>query len=151
MSLKTLIAEFEAMQANFQLKGKEALSDEMKDFFNMNPGIKCITWTQYSPYFNDGEACEFRVNSPMFSNSDEADALRHGEYSGDDENIWVFGDDCYDDSTASPTEQEVKAMNEMDKMLQSGAASNLFESLFGNHVSVTITANGISVFDYDHD
>lgn len=44
---------------NKQLKN-DFLSLIKKVFENKN--IKAIYWTQYTPYFNDGEACVFRVN-----------------------------------------------------------------------------------------
>lgn len=31
------------------------------EFFRRNPDVHAIRWTQYTPYFNDGEACSFSI------------------------------------------------------------------------------------------
>ena len=48
---------------------EEIIKKQLKnDFFSLikrvfeNKSIKAIYWTQYTPYFNDGEECIFRVN-----------------------------------------------------------------------------------------
>lgn len=33
-----------------------------KDIFEKHPTLDSFAWTQYSPYFNDGEPCIFRVH-----------------------------------------------------------------------------------------
>ena len=37
-----------------------------KNLFETCPEIKQVHWTQYTPYFNDGEACTFSVNDICF-------------------------------------------------------------------------------------
>jgi len=35
-----------------------------KVFLEAHPEIKCIFWSQYTPYFNDGDPCTFSVHEP---------------------------------------------------------------------------------------
>lgn len=50
-------------------------------------GLKAVTWNQYTPYFNDGDTCEFGVGDPGFTtNSDVALAWLSGEDSYENEN-----------------------------------------------------------------
>jgi len=41
---------------------EEAVFDSLYDVFIEHPTIQTISWTQYTPYFNDGEPCEFSVH-----------------------------------------------------------------------------------------
>jgi hypothetical protein len=58
--LQQQIAELSVvMQSN----SKELIKQLFKDFFERYAEIvHYVFWTQYTPYYNDGEACEFRVN-----------------------------------------------------------------------------------------
>lgn len=40
-----------------------------KAFFEENPEIHSIQWTQYTPYFNDGDECVFEVNDTTYNRS----------------------------------------------------------------------------------
>lgn len=55
-------------QAKQQMREKsEGLIEGMvKLFLDECPEVTGVHWTQYTPYFNDGEACEFRVNEICF-------------------------------------------------------------------------------------
>jgi hypothetical protein len=55
--------------------------------------VKGIAWTQYTPYFNDGEPCEFRVGEPCFS--------IEGVETAEDEEYWAeysFTEEDYEES-----------------------------------------------------
>lgn len=54
--------EMAALRAKVQKDGKLWLEQAFKDFFVANPQIESIYWTQYTPYFNDGDICRFRIN-----------------------------------------------------------------------------------------
>lgn len=40
----------------------ELVKEEAKRIFDATPVYDRITWSQYTPYFNDGDVCEFRVH-----------------------------------------------------------------------------------------
>lgn len=44
-----------------------------KSFFERFPEVYCVCWTQYSPYFNDGEPCRFGVNESSVVFLDQLD------------------------------------------------------------------------------
>ena len=52
-------------------KFKETFNDVIKDFFELVPSVKKVVWTQYTPYFNDGDTCTFGIYSPIFCNFDD--------------------------------------------------------------------------------
>jgi hypothetical protein len=42
--------------------GQAALGGAFKELFDKHPKLESVTWTQYTPHFNDGDACVFSVN-----------------------------------------------------------------------------------------
>lgn len=53
-----------AVKAEISEAGKIAIGDVAKAFFERNPSVHGFRWTQYTPYWMDGEECEFSVNTP---------------------------------------------------------------------------------------
>src|SRR5579885_1156121 len=56
--------------------GQAALKEEVKKFLEKYPVVEAIYWEQYTPYFNDGDACYFGVNDMWlkFNRTDEQKA-----------------------------------------------------------------------------
>ena len=76
----------------FQETAQGLFKETTKEFFEKNPGIKAIVWAQFTPYFNDGDTCEFGVNDPTFTNAEGEDLYEvsaYGEYEGETENVWA--------------------------------------------------------------
>jgi len=42
---------------------KGLFTEMSTELFNENPTLMGFGWTQYTPYFNDGDVCTFRCNS----------------------------------------------------------------------------------------
>jgi hypothetical protein len=96
---ETILAETQALLVTFEEK-KNAFKKEAEQtfkkltdlVFSEFPKINTITWTQYSPFFNDGEECVFNVNDISFSNADSEYAMEHVSYednTGEDESVVV--------------------------------------------------------------
>lgn len=56
-------------------------------FMEANPAVKAIFWTQYTPYWNDGEECFFSVNNICYDlglmseeDKDDSDFYQEGDY-----------------------------------------------------------------------
>lgn len=45
---------------------KDALGEALEEFFTANPEIGRVRWVQYTPHFNDGDACVFSVHTVYF-------------------------------------------------------------------------------------
>ena len=161
-----LIEEQRALKAKFQAEAQAMFKETMKEFFDKNPGITALKWTQYTPYFNDGDACVFGVNDVYFTNA-PADELENitawGEYEGEDESVWVSQNIAYVLNSGSKYYQEEAAKiraaggfdedscNLIDKMIQSGEMEDIMWEMFGDHVVITATRDGFDVNDYEHD
>lgn len=60
------IDEFLQAKEEYQNKvskiGKATLTEEFKKLFEDVPELESLKWTQYTPHFNDGDACVFGVH-----------------------------------------------------------------------------------------
>lgn len=138
-SLEQLINEITEAQKRFLEEGKSAFKVATKEFFDANPEVRAIGWTQYAPYFNDGEPCEFSVHDIYATTLDPSDDdfsaydLVRGEYS--------YGD-----------EHEAKGA-QVDEFLRllSKVPDDLYRSLFGDDAMIVMTRTGIDIDEYDHD
>jgi hypothetical protein len=173
--VKQIVAEFETAKTTFEERMKGTFAQIFKTFFEHYPEIKAVGWTQYTPYFNDGEECIFNVHDFWFIDEngiDEAEGGARGyeleelslksaysqkpsaytykyrdEYPEYDEQI-----KRYEDAVANnPRYYEVtKGIDELDSLLRS-IPDEIFQSSFGDHVSVLAKADGIEVEEYEHD
>lgn len=161
-----LIEEQRALKAKFQAEAQAMFKETMKEFFDKNPGITALKWTQYTPYFNDGDACVFRVNDVYYTNA-SADELENvtawGEYEGEDESVWVTyniayvlnsGRKYYEDEVAKILAAggvDEGSCELIDKMIQSSEMEEIMKEMFGDHVVITATRDGFDVNNYEHD
>ena len=104
-----------------------------KDFFAGVPDVTHVSWTQYTPYFMDGDACEFSVNDIYFNEVEDEDY-------GDSENGV--------DIDKLPSDQK-ELCNKLTALISEN--EDIMESVFGDHVRVVLTANGAEVTEYEHD
>jgi Zn-finger protein len=153
------------LQRKFQTQAQALFKDITKEFFDKNPGITGVVWTQYTPYFNDGDTCEFRVNDATFTNApvDELNDVRWGEYNGETEGVWACENMSYvlasDRDYYKETKDAILASGGVDpdscklfgQAICSGEMESVMEAMFGDHVKVIATRDGFEVEEYDHD
>ncbi len=132
-----------------------------------DPFIDSIGWKQYTPYFNDGEPCEFSVGHPWFrTTSDVASRSTDDEdedYDGDDYRFELDGEHPslgrreYDwrRKVELPYEGEHEALydacSKLSKAVNGGEFEDVLLEAFGDHAQVTVRASGITVDSYSHD
>lgn len=66
-NLTTIIEELKTLRSTLMEQSQSALKVMFEEFLKAHPQCKTVVWTQYTPYFNDGEECVFRVGAPEFS------------------------------------------------------------------------------------
>ena len=120
----------DAAQKAFNKKVKDicedALKEAFKEVFEKHPSLYSISWRQYTPYFNDGDPCYFRVSEYEieFVEDEDDEAAANDDHSQAEEAVQNLFDDLDDD---------------------------LLESVLGDHIRVEVTAEGFSVREYEHD
>ena len=136
--IMALVEDYKKSKAEFSDKAQEAMRTAFKDFFDVNPNIEMIAWTQYTPFFNDGDPCVFRVRDMYFSLvGEEIDLGRHLDDSG----MHSEYDDKVDEAkTFKKFVQEIGIIPD-----------EIFLDAFGDHVRVAATRKGFDTEEYDHD
>jgi hypothetical protein len=146
MNIETFLKKKAELQAELKQHAKGMIEQLFRDMFDTLPEVKTATWTQYTPYFNDGDACVFGVNSCYLSKKYPEDIADFGPYgsdeSGAEESDWLpcYGADVTD------------AQKEFERKFNS--AEDVLEFLGdGVHVVVTNRPEGvvIEVQEYEHD
>lgn len=134
-----LFDELKELKAAYDKKlrdeGQAAVGEAFKEVFDKFPELQSIVWTQYTPYFNDGDTCTFSVHD--FSiNFNEADAsdYDHGE------SLYSLGKD-----------PDKKALVDSVRALRKELPSDVLESVFEDHVKVVATREGFKVTECDHE
>lgn len=129
--------------AALRKEAAEMVKPMLQEFIAANPQVKAITWSQYTPYFNDGDPCTFSVNEPYFFFGEEDPEEDEGH------DAWSMGHAEYRPSLEVCSEETGAACSALAKEL--GQLDDALEELFGDHVKVIVTADGVSVDEYNHD
>jgi hypothetical protein len=156
-SLDSLIQDFISYQEQFRKLAMEKLKEFFLKFWEENPAIKAVTWNQYAPYFNDGDACVFSVNDPYFTNAegkDLEDITSWGEYEGEKENIWSeYSFTCKYGEVIIPEGVDPVSTESLSSLLTSKVMEPVMEATFGSDNTVIATREGFQVNDFsgNHD
>lgn len=136
-----------------------------------------VRWDQYTPYFNDGDVCEFTIYSPRFHTDDIDEDSDQGEY--DDGYVFLYDVRIEGGEEVKHQEErvldsnrwngyrmvysEVKtgrvfdkhpayhAMKEFSHAMDQGKFESLLYETFGDHALITVSADGIVKEFYDHE
>lgn len=154
--IKEKQAEIKRLQKELQDKSSEIFLSAFKKLFEENPRLTSFSWNQYTPYFNDGDTCYFSANTDYIyvngedaSDSDwlhEKNVISWGTYNREKrvyEGRVEVDNPNYDKELSESTEKVKKFLALFD--------DDFYQKQFGDHVRVTVTANGIETEDYDHE
>ena len=85
----TLQEQINALNKQMQETSKELMKEAFREFFEKYQSVvDNVYWTQYTPHFNDGEACEFGVNDVFILLKDDEEACDYeGSSISDKEDI----------------------------------------------------------------
>ena len=126
--------------------GKTLLTEMFKDLFEKCPDLQEVRWQQYTPCFNDGEACEFSVG--------EMGVLFTGEKTNEKDEEHDFHEDYLFPYQSNFPKQYKKFCEEVGK--STGELEQLFLMAFDDHVEVAVVKNEkgkieFEVSEYNHD
>lgn len=141
-TITKLAKEHDEFKAKFKKNAQAAMKKAFKEFFEKNPSITSIYWTQYTPHFNDGDDCEFGVHEMYYST---ALIERDGAYIEDREGVHsAYGDAPI---AGGKAQQNFKAFTKALNKLP----DEIFEDTFGNHCEIIATRDGFDIEEYEHD
>lgn len=128
------------------------------------PGVRGLVWEQYTPYFNDGDPCEFslgEVRVILEGDGDEDGCDENREYSTGWSTWDLHSGGAYPASNGSNWDEVVwetlhndvsgRTVYELIQSLKPNAWESVARTNFGDHAQVTATAEGFNVEYYEHD
>lgn len=154
-TIKDFTELYENLTSQLKQKGTEKLKAVFKLFWEKNPEVKTISWTQYAPYFNDGDACIFGVNEIYFSNSEDPDQVDQDDFDEEsgvwNASAWSFGW-WVKENPDLKIPIDIDNANNLGNFLQSNAMKDIMEMMFGSDNRVIATRDGFKTEVYnDHD
>lgn len=129
-------AALKEAKANHKACLKAAFGEGAKDLFVAHPELETFSWTQYTPYWCDGDQCTFGVNND------------YPEINGDE-----VHDSRWDRTLKKsvPIEHKLGPANKAVKAFLDTFSTSDYEAMFGDHVKVTVNKDGVEVEEYEHD
>jgi len=116
--------QIDSLRKQIQETGEQFLIKNFKEIFKKHPYLTEVSWTGYTPYFNDGETCY---------------------YSSCHKDPEIEGEDC-----GRRTERYTNIKSDIREFM-SLFDDDLMMDLFGDHVKIIVTKEGITVEDYEHE
>lgn len=177
----TTLDELEELKKQYMEKvrtaGQDALKTEFKKFFDENPQVRVVAWLQYTPHFNDGDACEFSVRElnggckdltpeqlqalpKYFEDEGDEDGFQSaGNYESNSVEGWNFKTygTKYNANAGYPLDPERVAV--LDSVERAVAKlqqrlrphEDLMQMAFGDHAQVIATRDGFIIKQISHD
>jgi hypothetical protein len=150
--LETILETQRVYKETVKRNARAIVLEMAMDIMAAHPEITSIRWSQYTPYFMDGDVCKFGIYESQFSFSKSF--LNSVEEFGYDDSICEMFDGFYTFSYKQNMPEFLavlaQKLRDFDKVL--GKLSEVMEETFGDHAQVTILANGnILVEHYEHD
>jgi hypothetical protein len=158
--------KFEELKKEFGKDLQSNFTNICKWLLDTVSGVNVVYWTQYTPYFNDGDPCTFRVTEPFFTNA-TVDQIKTCSYIEDlpseseEMGLWVECSMCpefYNDTSFNHfrdeykkifSEEDNKVLHTFSKFVQDN--EEFLEPMFGDSHQVFVTRDGIYTEYYDHD
>lgn len=158
MTIEESIKDFTELHENFasqlKQKGTEKLKEVFKLFWEKNPEVKSISWTQYAPYFNDGDSCEFSVNEVYFSNTDDPEEVDEDSLFEDETSIWKAASwELKWWAKENPDRKipiDIDSAKNLEDFLHSNAMENIMQMMFGSDNKVIATREGFKTEEYEN-
>lgn len=142
--LKTLKAQIAEKRKAIEAQCKDVFHAESTKVFERHPKLESFSWRQYTPYFNDGEPCEFGVDNDYIDiKFDGKEFEEVGE--------WTFKSDHRKYHTE---EQDTAGLQEAYadiRVLLDTFDEEDYKFMFGDHAEVVATKDGVEVEEYEHD
>lgn len=135
-------AKMAAMKEELKALGEKLFREGSQDIFDAFPTVKSFSWTQYTPYFNDGEECVFGVNDYFQVELEDGTELEE------------VCDNPYWRQRKIDAGEELTLEDNLGVALSElvgGIDDDTMKSLFGDHVRITVNREGIDTEYYEHD
>lgn len=145
---KLLKKQMTDLRNQIEEQAKEFFKDASKDLFEKHPNLEEFSWSQYTPYFNDGEECTFSANTEYIKITMSANAASTTDDEDDDDSDF----DSYDVKGKRRSEYTEREAAGVDALaLLAIFEEDDYKAMFGDHVEVTVSRRGVGTDEYSHD
>jgi hypothetical protein len=160
--IEAIRAERKRLKQELNEKVKAAFAEASRELFESHPGLESFGWRQYSPHFNDGEPCYFRArNEDLESLTINGESGYDLEWYGEtkyqptgrsEPSGWGGTRQVYANLPNSNYDAELTAAADAVLEFLARFDEDDYEEMFGDHVEVTVTRDGVTVDEYtSHD
>ncbi len=125
MNAKEVIEKYNAVKKSFMAEMKQAFMEGSKELFKQCPQIASFEITAYTPYFNDGDVCEYSVGCYEI-NPKEGISFR-----------W----------DTEPYRTVSKVVNSFVKTFP----DEFYRDVFGDHIKIIVNPDSVEATEYEHD
>lgn len=117
-------------------------------------------WRQYTPYFNDGDPCEFGVHGCWVKTVDDGEDLDEWELEmgsthpslGKRAYEYNYASERYEERGYEGTDEaRYDRCLALAQAVEGGSFENVLLEAFGDHAYVVVRRDGIKIEYYDHD
>jgi len=63
--------KIEKLKSQLSEDSQALFNESLQEIFDNNPDFNSFAWTQYTPYFNDGDSCDFSAHTDYIYINDE--------------------------------------------------------------------------------
>lgn len=133
-SITQMNEKLEETKRVFSEQIREYFYSYIKEYFKENTEVQAIIWTQYTPYWMDGEPCEFSVHEPyVILDGFDRENLPYTPYECEEEELYTI---------------DYNKSSEFCSLLME--IEDVLEFAFGDHVIVIVTPTEVIVNEYEH-
>lgn len=157
--VKNQQSEINTLKKELLKKSQDVFDKGILEIMNSCEDLKTISWTQYTPYFNDGDTCEFsvqmdylEVNGEESSGYDPSSELT--PYIVEHQGTWNNKARMYEGRIEVPNPKFNKgladAVDSISKFLGI-FDDDFYKYQFGDHQKITVTKTKVTQEEYDHE
>lgn len=173
--------EIEKLKDQLSKDSEKLFKISCKEIFKNNPDFSSFSWTQYTPHWNDGDSCEFSAHTDYIyiDEEEEENDLYNAEIDLKElkkkektiKNLLAEIDSLkkqgkkQDDWEIKHKQNRIEKLNQLNleevekrfnflrdiNDLLGKIDQDTFERMFGDHVKVKVTAQGVETEEYEHD
>jgi len=161
-ALATKLAKLKKQQAAVEKEmanvAKAAFKEMSAEVFKANPALISFSWSQYTPYWNDGDTCTFSSNAEYPSitfKASDGKTVKNDENNGtlvffdaeDTDVEYEVPEDEYDKYT-----KQIEKLNVKVSSFLGNFSDDDFLTMFDDHQLITVNRNGkVETEDYEHE
>jgi hypothetical protein len=138
-------ARLDEARREFAEIGARVLVEHFAELFVRHPDARGFRWSQYTPFFNDGDPCTFSSDheyGEILLIDPAADPDDEPEFVTIEDAGWIECD--------TPEHRRLNEINDEFRRHFPDLRDDDMESLFGDHVRVTIYPDRVATEEYDH-